>query len=389
VVDGRITVPDGPSYAVMVLPKQSVMRPEVAQAIQRLVHDGAVIVGPKPFTSPSLAGYPACDQAVQAIASEVWGDVDGGRVTRRKVGKGTLYNGLELDQVLLEIGLQPDVRVESSTNLLCAAAGAGQIGIEKRGGIVFKHRAAPDCEVYFLANTSDKPAEFTASLRVARRRPELWNADTGEIIKAAAFRQENERTLIPLRLEPSESVFVVLGETIAADSKGTAASNTPQYPVAVPFNGPWTVRFDGQGAPAETVFASLTDWAQHPDDAIKHYAGTAVYETSFTLAELVKNKRTVLELGVVGVIADVRVNDQEAGTVWTSPWRLDISRFITSGRNSLQVRVANTWNNRLVADAPLPTAQRQSYVSQPYRFTPKERLLKGGLIGPVHVKQEN
>lgn len=40
VVDGRISVPNGPSYAVLVLPNQTVMRPEVADAIRRLVREG-------------------------------------------------------------------------------------------------------------------------------------------------------------------------------------------------------------------------------------------------------------------------------------------------------------------------------------------------------------
>jgi hypothetical protein len=85
----------------------------------------------------------------------------------------------------------------------------------------------------------------------------------------------------------------------------------------------------------------------------------------------------------------VLVNGKEAGTVWTTPWALDISRFVTGGKNSVAVRVANGWNNRLVADSELPKEKRLSYVSQPYKFTPKDRELTGGLLGPVRVKVEN
>jgi hypothetical protein len=148
------------------------------------------------------------------------------------------------------------------------------------------------------------------------------------------------------------------------------------------------VRFAGQGAPKEIVFETLTDWAKHPDAAIQHYSGTAAYEISFTLAELSPGKRTVLHLGKAADIATVLINGKEAGTVWTTPWALDISRFVQRGANKLQVRVANSWNNRLVGDASLPVAQRQSYVSEPYKIDKQNPLVESGLLGPVRVQQE-
>ena len=387
VVDGRITIPNGPSYAALVLPKQSTMRPEVADAIRRLVRDGASLLGPKPATSPSLAGYPKCDQAVAAIADELWGPLDGREVKSRPFGKGTLHAGVDLAKVLGDLGVQPDVQVSSANPLLCAAAGAGKIGIGGKGGIVFKHRSTPEQEIYFLSNTTDKPVEFTASLRVAGHKPELWNADTGTIAAAVAFTQRDGRTQVPLHLDASESIFVVCGSPIRPDAAGTATSNTPEYAETGTLNGPWTVRFDGQGAPKETVFESLTDWSNHPDAAIRHYAGTGIYETNFTLANPAKNQRTVLALGEAAVIATVAVNGKEAGTVWTTPWEIDISAFVKAGENTLQIRVANQWHNRLVADAALPPEHRQSFSSQPYRPATKESHQKGGLLGPVRIKQ--
>jgi hypothetical protein len=282
--------------------------------------------------------------------------------------------------------MKPDVRVEGSSNLLCSAAGAGKIGLGERGGIVFKHRSAPGHEIFFLANTSDQPVEFTASLRVNGRKPGFWNADTGIITETAAFAQREGRTFIPLRLDAAESIFVVFSDAIGAEVNGPLASNTPDFEPVASLDGPWTVRFDGQGAPAQTFFETLTDWARHPDRTIQHYSGTGVYEAEFTLQKIAKGRRTVLELGQVAVIATVIVNGREAGTVWTSPWEIDISDVVTEGVNTLQVRVANTWNNRLVADSRLPEPERSSHVSQPYRFDSAAPLDSGGLLGPVRVK---
>ncbi len=69
------------------------------------------------------------------------------------------------------MGEAPDLVVSSGAGLACTAAGAGKFGIGKSGGIVFKHRSVPNHEVYFLSNTSEKPADFTASLSVTGRMP--------------------------------------------------------------------------------------------------------------------------------------------------------------------------------------------------------------------------
>jgi len=318
----------------------------------------------------------------------VWGEVDGDRVNTRKVDKGAVYDGVELDEVLEDRGVPPDVLVIGGGGLICAAAGAGKIGIGDHGGIVFKHRSGSDGEVYFLSNTSNVAVDFTISLRGTGRRPSLWNAVTGGISDAAAFRQENGRTLIPLHLDASESVFIVLDGAIAPDTSGPAASNTPEYETVATLDGPWMVRFDGGDAPEAIELETLVDWSRHPDDRIKHHAGTGVYETSVTLPDPVAGKQVVLELGDVGVIATVLVNGEDAGTVWTAPWAIDITDLVVAGENDLEIRVANTWHNRLVADAARPVEERRSHVSQGYRFDARAPLHEAGLLGPVRIKRQ-
>jgi hypothetical protein len=384
--DGRIAINNGPAYSVLVLPKQKVMRPEVAEALQRLVHAGAAVIGPKPATSPSLQNYPACDKALASIADELWGPVDGSAVKIHQYGTGFICDGLRIEEVLARKDLKPDVSVIGDGDLLCAAAGAGKIGIGTKGGLVFKHRKTTNGEVYFLANTSDSPADFTASLRVADGRPSRWNAVTGKISDRTAFTREDGRTLVPLHLEASESIFIVFDGKKGNPAADAADSNAPEYETIAELDENWAVHFDGQGAPKSIRFDRLSDWSKHDDDAIKHYAGTGVYETSFSLSIDDAAKSIVLELGEVHVIATVWVNGKEAGTVWTTPWAIDITDYVIQGKNKLEIRVANTWNNRLIADSRLPLADRQANVSQPYRFNERAPLASGGLLGPVKIK---
>ncbi len=390
VVDGRIALENGPSYALLVLAPDSIMTPETATTIQRLIRDGATVLGPKPNASPSLAGFPECDDKVRAIADEVWGDVDGREIKRRAYGKGTVYQGVTLEEVFADLGLTPAFRVEDNPRLAWSVAGTSgptARSIGKAGGILFTHRAATDHEVYFLTNTSDETATFTASLRTSGRQPELWNAATGETRPATSFTQHDGRTRIPLSLAPSESIFIVFTNPISTDAAGPAKTNSPARESLATLDGPWTVRFDGFGAPAETTFDTLIDWSKHPDETIRHYSGTAVYQTRLELTELPDRQKITLALGDIGVIAKVLVNGTEAGTAWSEPWEVAIGPHLKPGANTLEIHVTNTWNNRLVADAAQPAANRQSHISEGNLFTAKDPLLKSGLIGPVVIKR--
>jgi hypothetical protein len=86
----------------------------------------------------------------------------------------------------------------------------------------------------------------------------------------------------------------------------------------------------------------------------------------------------------VEVIAKVRVNGKEAGTRWTSPYVLDVTKFLQEGENSLQVEVTSTWFNRLVYDAGLPEENRKTWtIAGPAANAP---LKEYGLLGPVALE---
>lgn len=75
--------------------------------------------------------------------------------------------------------------------------------------------------------------------------------------------------------------------------------------------------------------------------------------------------------------------------MWAQPWEIDISKAVRPGKNQIRIRVTNTWNNRLVADAALSPAERQSYVSQAYRADSKAPVAASGLLGPVQISKSD
>jgi hypothetical protein len=96
VKDGRLVLPDGMSYRMLVLPKAGTMTPRLLGKIKKLAAAGATIVGAPPFKSPSLSDYPKCDQEVKELVGELWGTGEPpAEPTAHPFGKGNIIWGGE------------------------------------------------------------------------------------------------------------------------------------------------------------------------------------------------------------------------------------------------------------------------------------------------------
>jgi hypothetical protein len=167
--------------------------------------------------------------------------------------------------------------------------------------------------------------------------------------------------------------------------------------------------------------ASLASWSSSDRPAIRFHSGSAVYRATFPADAPNKNQTVLLDLGGVADIAQVTVNGQSVGILWHPPFRADITPYLKSGENKLEIRVANRWINRLIGDADLerdftyqpegknkftdgrlqklpawfydaPTRKEklalQSFtVWQQYKST--DPLVDSGLLGPVQLKWFN
>jgi hypothetical protein len=60
---------------------------------------GALVVAPRPTSSPSLADY-GHEEEFRSIVNEVWGSIDGMGVGEHDYGMGECYWGKPLDEVL-------------------------------------------------------------------------------------------------------------------------------------------------------------------------------------------------------------------------------------------------------------------------------------------------
>ena len=201
VKNGRVTCPDGMSYAVLVLPDSDVLTPEAATKVKELIEAGATVYGQRPTRSPSLTDQPNADRIVADLGKEVWSDVDGEMAAQRRFGNGKIVYGVPLDKVLADLGIAPDLLLDQGT------AGAGGMWI---------HRTIGSTDAYFVSNQSHQPTTLTASIRITDRAPELWNAESGTMAPAAMWEIKDGRTDVPLSLGPAGSVWVIFRNRAAA-----------------------------------------------------------------------------------------------------------------------------------------------------------------------------
>jgi hypothetical protein len=363
--EGRIVLPDGMSYRVLVLPEIDRMTLPVLRKIRELVNRGATVLGPKPRQSPSLAGYPSVDGEVQVLAEELWGDLDGVSRTRRSYGKGTVVWGVSPGDVVTLLRIPKDVEYSRALD----------------AKVSWLHRRTGDADIYFVANRTDLKQDINARFRVSGKEAELWHADTGEI-EPAEFNIADGRTTVPLHLAERESVFVVFRRAAASSARTLPRSTVTTLAT---IDGPWTVNFPSNlGAPAKITLAKLEPWTANANEGVKYFSGTATYTKTVKVdrRSLQRGERILLNLGTVNDLAEISVNGQALGILWKSPYQVDVTRALKPGENRLEIKVTNEWTNRLIGDRSAAPEKKVLAPGVP-GFGPPPTLGESGLLGPV------
>ncbi len=361
---GQIVTKSGMQYRVLGLdPYSRHMSLPVLRAIAKLAEDGAVIAGPKPTDDPSLADDHA---EFERLSSQLFGDGTG----VANFGKGTVYAGQKLAEVLGALNLKPDFDYARQPD---------------GPDVEFVHRKLTNGDIYFVDNRSDHEATIDAVIRAAGKQPELWRAETGKS-EPVSFNVADGRTTVPLQLEPWGTVFVVFRKPTSETSHILAP--VTRIKVAT-ISGSWKLAFQpGRGAPESITLNELSDWSSSSDPGVKYFSGVGTYTKTLQASPdwFAKGARLWIDLGDVKNLAEVSVNGQSLGQVWHAPYRLDASSALKPGANEITIKVVNAWVNRMIGDEQ-PGATRITFADvKPYKAT--SPLLPSGLLGPVTVLAE-
>ncbi|WP_242009452.1 glycosyl hydrolase [Lacibacter cauensis] len=342
VKNGRVVLPGGASYGVLVIPGKMLMNPNptmsvaVQKKLQQLAKAGAKI-----------------------IIDQKWMKLFGNN--KNVVAAPYMESSFE------KLGVKRDVEINGN------AAHA----------IAWTHRKTNEADIYFLSNQSNTEASFEIKFRVhGHDHLEIYNPVTGEIGDLSFFDQTDSLFMV---MAPGQSMFYVFRKTKPVNSKQLSPPVTEKSEMSFKSKN-WNIQFNQKyGGPSLSVNTQeFQSWSIYSDSSIKYYSGTAVYTNVFDWKQDVTNRSIYLQIDSLYNIATVKVNGVDCGTIWTQPYSVDITKAIRQGENKVEIFVTNTWHNRLIGDQLLPEAKRITWTTAPFRLKDKP-LLPAGIVGEVKL----
>jgi len=437
--DGKILAGSS-AYSILLLPNIHALPVESLEWIKEFAEQGGVVIALEriPECSVGWAGYRQKDKRVKELAAEMFHQASQRNdAAARAYGKGrtyfikqVMYRRDALDRIrsaldpfvnTLRYHLDPDMSIDFNHE-----------GWRENDGLSFVHRKINDEDLYFISNIRMQPLTLPVTFRVQDKIPSRWNPYSGEISPVFVYSHSAAGTTVPLALAPYESLFLVFSpgshslhvsqtdlaavtDVRAGRIQGLADHNgvhqllieqngltknhqveIRNLPSILTLSGPWNMvlQADDFGR-LDTSLTALSSWTAN--EATRHFSGTGHYEIKFTLtADYTESDvRLLLDVGQVGNIAEIKVNDRAAGVIWAQGQQLDITGLVHKGENRLALQVTNTQINQ-VAGMKEPPPVPENLVEQygrmgswysahargPIGFKP---LPASGLLGPVRI----
>ena len=212
--------------------------------------------------------------------------------------------------------------------------------------LYFVQRKVDGHTATFVYNRGEAARQVTLTL------PEVggvtrWNAMNGTVAPVSA-RVAGQGTDVPLSLAAGESALLMLDpqtQAVTVPASASVASMT------LPMDG-WRLQATGhvQRKPYSQDFASISlkDWQQVPE--LARFAGTGTYRRTINVDAgwLTKGTSVMLDLGEVHDVATVTVNGQSLPTLFSAPFRVDVTKLVRAGKNDISVAVANVPQNAMI-----------------------------------------
>ena len=365
VKNGKLTLPTGVEYSLLVLPPINTMRPELLKRIKELVEQGACVLGSPIEHSPSLENFPQCDEEIIQLSNEIWGTTDYNtkKQIERNLGKGTVYCNVSINTVLWKKSVEEVLHFDSELPL------------------VWKQRILDKGAIFFLANQKDSILSSNIAFNIEGYRPELWNPVDG-MKYDLPFTVSEGKTVVPIKLEGYESCFIVFAKKT---TKSSDAIHQTETRIALLDNS-WDIVFSNKWTNEEMKLSQhgLENWAESTDERLKYFSGIITYQNSFELAELPKSGPVYLCFDNLYEIATVFINGKEIKQeIWCKPFRVNVTSYLKKGMNRIEVQVSNSWRNKMIEQNKKPLKQRTLYY---WEYTGSTLPSPSGIWGDVELK---
>lgn len=365
-------------YQIVILPNVETMRPDTYRRLEEFVRGGGTLIatGQAPSKAPGL----------QAAES------DHGVITETSQRLFTAANAPARLVQDPSTSFLDTIRKLSAPDLTLSA-GAREIG--------FVHRKTSDADIYFLANTSNAKQTAKATFRIEGMKAEWWDPLTGAVA-AASIEKSAKGSVVTLELEPYASRVLVFSKR---ELPAVRISEATASPLTLDLSNDWQVSFGASSAP--TRYSVLHSWTD--EESTRYFSGAATYRkiVSVSGAMLDQKRKVYLDFGEGEAITEqplrsgmqawfappvreaavVYINEQRVGSVWSPPFRLDVTGFLRAGENQFRVITANTAMNYMAGHS-LPD-YRLLNLRYGERFQAQDmdkvQPQTSGLLGAIHL----
>lgn len=190
VENNNLVLSDGRTYRFLYLPDVKTLSLPIVRTLKTFLEGGLWISAVKPTAWCGMLS-PKEQETWQLLVEELWSRLPDGVY---RYGAGRLYINAPLEKLLKE--------TPSSLNFSYTSSSPD-------ANIKTQYRQAGTDQLWFVNNSCSQNDTILASFRITGMQPEWWNPQTGEVHAIDIFRQHDERTLIPMTLEPFETGFVI------------------------------------------------------------------------------------------------------------------------------------------------------------------------------------
>lgn len=329
VENGAVVFADHIAYRLLVVPGQHLMNPTpthfslaVLHKFADLVEQGATVLFNEKPTHLYGIGSKQDSLAFQALVDNIFDDmqaVDG--LQYKTLGKGKIYLGTYHADNFAALGIEEDVVINNKNN----------------ASISWNHRSFEGGDSYFVANQDSVQHDANFSFRTKARYAYLYDVLQDKLLPVASV-QKNNRTELTISFAPSQSFFVLFTEN-QIDIPDWKETKTAAL------KGNWMLQLTD--VKHEPIVQQKPDfWTASDVDEVKYHSGVGTYALTFDQPQRVGEQRVKLKLERVESLAEIVLNGNEVGVIWTDPLEIDVTDYLKQGENQLEIKVYNTWGNR-------------------------------------------
>jgi len=360
VKNGKLLLDNGLSYEMLLLHNDNHMNVKTLERIAELANDGAIIAGIRPSKVPGYLNYASEEKELNDLSAAMWGNT-----SENNYGKGKIYSGKSLKDVLDQHNITPDFSV----------AGGSE-------GFIYIHKKTGNDEVYFVVNQTDEAVEVDCIFRVAGKFPGIWNPQYGTVYMPRDFRELSGNTIVPHKFKPRESVIFVFRDESSGDIPEFSEYEN-KYTLEK-FEG--TLTFEDLPPEKKVSIEGFVSWTISDDPDIKYYSGKANYSLNFDLPEEIKDKKPLF-ISVDGARSayEITLNGNLLGSAVFPGYRFEVSPVVRGNDNVLEIRIASPYRNRVIGDMIQSGSLKNLWTTLPENALPgrDKPLLESGISGPV------